>query len=110
MINYELNQYGLRTKDMDFLNHTFRKFSVDKAVIFGSRARGNYRLGSDVDIALWGNLSSSDLKKIHFLLEYDSPTLLVFDVMLFSEVANQSLKEQILREGKTIYQRAQIHA
>ncbi len=85
-MSYELNKYGLRMKDMDFLENTFRKYPVDKAVLFGSRARGDHRLASDVDVALWGNLSETERRKIHFQLEDDSPTLLRFDILLFSEV------------------------
>lgn len=44
--------FGLRENDMDIILKTIDSFNeIERAVIFGSRAMGNYRRGSDVDIA-----------------------------------------------------------
>lgn len=43
--------------------------SVERAVIFGSRAMGNYKPGSDVDLALFGEISYDDLLKIKSRLD-----------------------------------------
>ena len=47
--------YGLRPEDVEEIVAVFARFpAVETALIFGSRAKGNYRPGSDVDIALKG--------------------------------------------------------
>ena len=108
-MRYTLNSYGLREKDMEFLKETFQNFPVDKAAFFGSRARKDHRLSSDVDIALWGGLSSEDVNRIHFILENDSPTLLRFDVVLFSEIRNNELRENIQKDGKIFYEKEKVN-
>ena len=41
--------------------------SIDEVVIYGSRAKGNYREGSDIDITLKGEVTKEDLNKLwHF--------------------------------------------
>lgn len=47
--------FGLKEKDIKQLNYCFSKFEeIEKSIVFGSRAMGNYKNGSDVDIALIG--------------------------------------------------------
>ncbi len=59
----ELTKSGLSTQDMDnILNKIKMNSRVQKAVLFGSRAMGNYKDGSDIDIALFGkDLKLNDL-------------------------------------------------
>lgn len=47
--------YGLLDRDMKFILNGLRSFpEIDRAILFGSRALGNYKKGSDVDIAIIG--------------------------------------------------------
>lgn len=64
--------FGLRDEDLDNIIATIQQFSeIEKAAIFGSRAKGNYKPGSDVDIAIWGNdISFSTLSRLHAILEH----------------------------------------
>jgi type I restriction enzyme R subunit len=79
-----------------------RNASVEKAVIFGSRAKGNYKKYSDVDIALFGNIDEDSAQNIHERLEeLESPFM--FDVLVFEDIQNEELKQHILRCGKIIY-------
>jgi len=49
--------FGLKTSDLDLIIEILRRYpDVEEALIFGSRAMGNYKPGSDVDIALKGKL------------------------------------------------------
>ena len=49
------NKYGLLDPEFDEIVRTISfRDTVESALIFGSRAKGNYRSGSDVDIALKG--------------------------------------------------------
>lgn len=76
---------------------------VEKAVVYGSRAKGNHRKFSDIDLTLCGQtLSISDLNKIdnaidNLLLPYD------VDLSIFDKLKNKALIEHIKRVGITIY-------
>ena len=60
MIAYTLNEYGLRQKDMDYMIRLFESvFSVEKVILFGSRASGDFERGSDIDLAMVGNSVTS---------------------------------------------------
>lgn len=80
------------------------KPSVRKAVVYGSRAKGNYRRFSDIDLTLFGDeLDSRELNRIamdidDLLLPYN------VDLSLFSSLKNIALIEHIQRVGKTIYE------
>ena len=73
----------------------------DRIMLFGSRARGDYRSRSDFDLALFGRV---DLGKVHERLE-EADTLLGIDVISFDEVDDERLKNKILEEGVVIYER-----
>ncbi len=107
MITYTTNQYGLRQKDMDYMIRLFVGIpAIEKVLLFGSRAAGNFEKGSDVDLAVVGeNVTSREISRLHFLLEEESPTLLGFDVVHYDSLKNESLKREIDENGKVIYQK-----
>ncbi|MCL1875394.1 MAG: nucleotidyltransferase domain-containing protein [Synergistaceae bacterium] len=78
--------------------------SVDKAVLFGSRAMGTARPNSDVDIMLYGDgLKMSDIIQICSLL--DETTLpYQFDLIHYA-TKNPALLEHVQQYGKDIFQR-----
>jgi uncharacterized protein len=100
-----LNEFGFRQKDMDFMIHLFREHpEIEKVLIYGSRGRGDFEHGSDVDIALEGKeITYETVSYIHTKLEEESPTYLWFDVLHFDTLKNQKLKEQIKKNGKLLF-------
>ena len=76
---------------------------VRKLILFGSRARGDYKERSDIDLAFYGGNSS------RFILEVDeeTPTLLQFDVLDLDKPIQAELLESIKREGMVIYEKVQ---
>ena len=97
--------FGLREKDLDNIIKTMQQFSeIKKAAIFGSRAKGNYKPGSDVDIAIWGNdISFTTLSRINAILEEESPMPYFFDIVDYSHLSHQELKSHIDRAGIIFY-------
>jgi len=79
---------------------------VEKAILYGSRAKGNYKTGSDIDISLH---SSEKIETITFnRLEIALDDLSLpwhIDLSLYSSIDNESLKEHIDRVGLIIFQR-----
>ncbi len=76
---------------------------IEEAIIYGSRAKRNYRKGSDIDLALKvENLTLKDVLK----LENDLDDLLLpylFDISIFHHINDPDLIEHIRRVGKAFY-------
>lgn len=80
---------------------------LERAVLYGSRAKGNYRDGSDIDLTLHGDgLSHRDLLQI--LGELDDLLLpWTIDLSLFATLDHAGLREHIARVGVPFYERPQ---
>ena len=100
---------GLTQQTLKGILGVFTQYQeVEQAVLYGSRAKGNYRPGSDIDISLKGAaLNMSLLFKIMEQLELlDLPDFpYEIDLSLYVQIENISLLEHIERVGKVIYQR-----
>lgn len=77
--------------------------SIEKAVLFGSRARGDNDERSDYDIAVFGELSHADKAKLRTLTDDGLPTLHKIDLVFVNEIANVALMDNIQREGVRFY-------
>jgi len=98
--------FGLSDINIDNINNVFSQFSsVRKVVIYGSRAKGNYRKGSDVDLVLVGD-SITHKELLHIAIGLDDLlTPYQFDLSIYSQIENVDLIEHIKRRGITFYQR-----
>jgi predicted nucleotidyltransferase len=80
--------------------------AVEKAILYGSRAKGNYRLGSDIDLTLVGDhLDLHILGKIAAKLDESSIPYQV-DLSLWDQIDHAGLREHIERVGVVVYQRS----
>ncbi|HOO33937.1 MAG TPA: nucleotidyltransferase domain-containing protein [Thermotogota bacterium] len=96
--------YGLDQEDIDNLKEVFSRFdAVDKVILYGSRAMGTYRTGSDIDITLIGkNLSLQTI----FGIEDEIEELYLpysFDISIYDRIKNEDLIDHIRRVGKVFY-------
>jgi predicted nucleotidyltransferase len=93
--------FGLRQEDIQEIHQIISEFpEVTKVLVFGSRAMGNFRPGSDVDLAISGeNLSFKTTQKIKGILNEDTLMPYHFDVVNMGEIENKNLLEHILRVG-----------
>lgn len=81
-----------------------KRKSVEKIIIFGSRAGDDFRDTSDIDIAVFGrDWTSKDINIVKFDLDEYIKTPLKFDLLNFYEITKDRLKENILKKGKVIY-------
>ena len=79
--------------------------AVKKAVIYGSRAKGNYKPGSDIDLTLYGEALDLDmLGEIAARLD-ESPIPYQVDLSIFDRLGHAGLREHIERVGVVFYQR-----
>ncbi len=99
--------FGLRDTDLTYMNDLFRQHpDIDQVWLYGSRAKGTNRPGSDVDLALIGpDVKRQTVSHIHFILEEESPMPFFFDVLHWDALSNQKLKDEISQTAKPIYQR-----
>ena len=101
--------FGLTEKTLVDIRQSIRQVEkIDKVIIYGSRAKGNYRTGSDIDITLFGdNLTLDDsIYPLMGLLD-DLYLPYMFDISIFEKITSQNLKEHINRVGKVFYEKYQ---
>lgn len=77
------------------------KNSIEKLLLFGSRARGDYRRTSDIDLAV----SGGNVAEFVMDLNEETATLLKFDVVDLGRSVQPALIESIQREGKILYEK-----
>ena len=96
--------FGLNEEVVEKIRSVFRKHpEIERAIIYGSRAKGAYKAASDIDLTLTGDLlSESILTKVS--LELDDLLLpYLIDLSMFSHIQNSELTEHIERVGKEFY-------
>ena len=98
-------KYGLPDRTLYTLNTIFRKYpGIREVILYGSRAKGNYRNGSDIDLSL---KTEDDFSFTHLLRiagdfnDSDIPYLV--DVSMYDDISNPDLKAHIDRVGKILY-------
>lgn len=101
------NDFGLKPSDLEMICRIMEKEpEIEQALIFGSRAKGTYKLGSDVDIALKGkNITSQIVTHVSFHLNEETPMPYKFDVLNFHTITEPALTEHINRVGKLFYEK-----
>jgi predicted nucleotidyltransferase len=79
---------------------------IEKATLFGSRAKGTFTPGSDVDIALWGaQVTYEIVAKLRYNLNEETQLPYFFDVVDATHSTNAELLGHITRHTLTLYQR-----
>ncbi|MBV1928425.1 MAG: nucleotidyltransferase domain-containing protein [Gammaproteobacteria bacterium] len=96
--------FGLDCTTINLIHLVFKKYrEVSQVLIYGSRAKGGFRRGSDIDLVVLGEgLTESLLAAIRFDLD-DLNTPYLFDISLFENLDSPSLQEHIARVGKVFY-------
>ena len=99
-------RYGLSDETIEQICGVLARYpAIEKAVLYGSRAKGTFKPGSDIDLSLHGaTLTLKDLGDIDFALD----SLLIpytIDLLIFDTLDHVKLREHIERVGKIIYQR-----
>lgn len=97
-------KYGFKNDIIDNLNLIFANFEdINRVILFGSRAKGNYKLGSDIDLALIGeNLNQKSVFRLQDKIE-ELNLIYKIDLVLVNKIDNKELLEHINRVGIVIY-------
>lgn len=102
-----MKRYGIEEYEWEKIRTIFTHYPhIERAVLFGSRAKGTNKPFSDVDIALMGShLSLTDLLEVKgkiddLLLPYE------FDFCIYKNLQNEELKSHIDRRGIDVFHAA----
>jgi len=100
-------KYGLDDLTVIKIQAVFAFFpQVEKAILYGSRAKGNYRPGSDIDLTLKGeNLTLSVMNQISLVLD-DLLLPYTFDLSVYTHIKDSDLLEHIGRVGVEFYSKS----
>ena len=102
-------RFGLKESTIDRINAVFSQYpDIEKVVLYGSCAKGNYREGSDIDLTLMGDaLSHTQLNRIETQMD-DLLLPYTIDLSLFESIDNANLIDHIRRVGVVFYQRDDV--
>ena len=89
-----MNDTGIRPEVIEEIRNLAQKYDIEKVILFGSRARGDFRRTSDIDIA-------------RFALDVDeeTSTLLEYDIVNLDRDMQDELRESIEKEGRILYEK-----
>lgn len=102
-------KYGLSQSVIQKINAVLSRYpSVQKATLYGSRAKGNYKNGSDIDLTLHGNgLSLNLVYKI--LNDFDNLLLpYTIDLSVFDDIRDPDVVDHIRRVGVAFYEKGEV--
>lgn len=101
------NSFGIYDKSYQLIVTCLQDFSeIDKAIIFGSRALGNYKKGSDIDITIQGNnITFKIVSALSAKLNEELPIPYNIDIVNYNTITNKELVKHINRFGKEIFKR-----
>ena len=98
------DRFGLTDAVINQINNALAHYpEIEQAILYGSRAKGNYRPGSDIDLTLIGEALTNDQL---FELEVRLDDLLLpytIDLCRFETIQNPELIDHINRGGKNFY-------
>ena len=100
-------KYGLTETTVENICAVFARFpEIEKAILYGSRAKGNFKTGSDIDLTLCGEALSSDLRSTIASALDDLMLPYTIDLSVFNQLNHEELREHIERVGVVFYERA----
>ncbi len=99
--------FGLNQTTLEHIQSIFSKHpEIDQVVIYGSRAKGNFRNGSDIDLTLIGKEITEQLLLLIKLELDELNTPYLFDISIFDHLDSSDLKMHIARIGNIFYKNA----
>ena len=91
---------GIKTEVIDEIISFAKKHDIHCVILFGSRARGDFKRTSDIDIAA----SGGDFDRFALDVDEETSTLLEFDIVDLDRDMQDALRESIRREGKILFE------
>jgi len=105
-------RFGLKETTIQQICDVLAKYPhVQKAVLYGSRAKGNYKNGSDIDLTLFGGADLT-LNVMYKIMDELDDLLLPYtiDLSIFNKISDPDVVEHIQRVGVTFYEKKEDQA
>ena len=97
----DINETGIRQKVINEIKDYAGLYELKKVILFGSRARGDYKERSDIDLAVTGG----NVAAFSIAVDENTITLLKFDIVDLDVSVQEELSQSIEREGIVIYEK-----
>ena len=97
----DINETGIRQKVINEIKDYAGLYELKKVILFGSRARGDYKEKSDIDLAVTGG----NVAAFSIAVDENTSTLLKFDIVDLDASVQEELSQAIEREGIIIYEK-----
>lgn len=94
---------GINPRVIQEIRELAEKCGMIKVILFGSRARGDFRRTSDIDLAVTGG----DFDRFALDVEEETTTLLEYDIVNLDADMQDELRAAIQREGQVLYEKVQ---
>ena len=96
-----MNASGIHANVIEEIIVLAKKYQIDKVILFGSRARGDFRRTSDIDLAVCGG----DVVRFTLAVDEETSTLLQYDIVNLDGAVQPEHLESIKTEGKVLYEK-----
>ena len=96
-----MEKSGIREQVIQEIRALAQKYHVQKVILFGSRARGDHRRTSDIDLAVKGG----EFERFALDVEEETSTLLKYDIVDLDSKLQPELRESIQKEGIVLYEK-----
>ncbi|OIN87756.1 MAG: hypothetical protein AUJ21_11685 [Anaerolineae bacterium CG1_02_58_13] len=103
-------KYGLPEAAVQKIGAVLRRYpQVEKAILYGSRANGNFKNGSDIDLTLRGGADLT-LNVLYRIMDELDDLLLPYtiDLSIFDNIHDPDVIEHIQRVGVTFYEKGEV--
>ncbi len=98
-----MKDIGLDKRELDLFYSLFRKFSsIEKVILFGSRAKGTFKANSDIDLAVSGIDADLEIESLAMALD-ELPLPYKIDVKSLKTIQSSELRDHISRVGLVIF-------
>lgn len=92
---------GIKAIVIDQIRQLAAQYDVQRVLLFGSRARGDYRPRSDIDLAISGGNTTA----FTLAVDEETDTLLMYDVVNLDDAVQPELLLEIEKDGKVLYEK-----
>lgn len=96
-----MNKTGIKTEVIEEICQIAKKYHMQKVILFGSRARGDFHRASDIDLAVYGG----NVDGFAVDVREETSTLLQYDVVGLNQSVQEKLLDSINREGIVLYEK-----
>ncbi len=92
---------GIKSVVIQEIRRLAQKYGMEQVILFGSRARGDYRRVSDIDLAVRGG----DFDRFALDVDEETSTLLKYDFVNLDGRVQAELRASIEQEGRILYEK-----